>query len=35
VDVEQYTTIILNKEFPTTKTYKIKMNTNATKIEHV
>jgi hypothetical protein len=34
VDVEQYTKIILIKEFPTTKTYKIKMITNATKIEH-
>jgi hypothetical protein len=35
VDVEKYNTIVLQKHFPTSKIYRVKMDTNATNIEHI
>jgi hypothetical protein len=35
VDVEKYNTIDLQKHFPTSKIYQVKMDTNATNIEHI
>jgi len=35
VDVEKYNTIVLQKHFPTSEIYQVKMDTNATNIEHI
>jgi ATP-dependent exoDNAse (exonuclease V) alpha subunit len=35
VDVEKYNTIALQKHFPTSEIYQVKMDTNVTNIEHI
>jgi hypothetical protein len=35
VDIEKYNTIVLQKHFPISEIYQVKMDTNVTNIEHI